>query len=414
MSRDKHRNLNIYLNALLALVFSLTLIIFPEEAFAASLEGLRLWAQVVLPALLPFFVMAELLMGFGVVHFIGTLLEPIMQPIFKIPGVGAFAVAIGLASGYPIGAKITGQLRRKKLCSQIEAERLISFANTADPLFIAGAVAVGMFNMPELSVVLLLAHYLSAVIVGFFMRFHKNGELPINKQDDILPKSLISRAKTALVNARVSDGRPFGSLLSDAILDTFKSLFFVGGCIVMFAVLSRLFEISGITSLVSNLVFSLLSFTDISRDIINAIISGFFEIDIGAQAISVATAPLNQKMMAVSAIIGWSGLSVHAQVAAMIHGTDIRIKPYITARIFHAIFAGVLTVILLRPAQVIWHKFKIVIPVFYHIPSAKFTFSSILTASTKTAFLVTLTLIIIGLILSLVNRIVLFWVRQKN
>lgn len=99
-----------------------------------------------------------------------------------------------------------------------------------------------------------------------------------------------------------------------------------------------------------------------------------------------ATAPLNQKMMAVSAIIGWSGLSVHAQVAAMIHGTDIRIKPYITARIFHAIFAGVLTVILLRPAQVIWHKFKIVIPVFYHIPSAKFTFSSILTASTKTAF----------------------------
>lgn len=413
MSLNQHRNRNIYITASLALVFSLTLIIFPEEAFAASLEGLRLWSQVVLPALLPFFIMTELLMGFGVVHFIGTLLEPIMQPLFKIPGVGAFAVAIGLASGYPIGAKITDQLRRKELCSQIEAERLISFANTADPLFIAGAVAVGMFNMPEVSVVLLLAHYLSAVIVGFFMRFHKNDDSQITKPTNNSSQSLVSRAKTALVDARVSDGRPFGNLLSDAIIDTCKSLFFVGGCIVMFAVLSRLFEISGITALVTNLFVSLLAFTNISKDIINAVISGFFEIDIGAQAISIATAPLSQKMMAVSAIIGWSGLSVHAQVAAMIHGTDIRIKPYITARVFHAIFAGVLTVILLKPAQTLWQRLKVVTPVFSHIPSVKFTFLTILTASAKTALFVTLTLVFMGLIISLANRIVFFWVRKK-
>src|SRR5690606_24879541 len=160
MTGTRSSQMKIYLTAVLGFALTSALIIFPKEAFAASLEGLKLWFEVVMPALLPFLIMAKLLMSLGVVNFIGALLEPIMQPIFRIPGTGAFAVAIGLASGYPIGAKITADLRRSKLCTQIEAERLLCFANTAGPLFIAGAVSVGMFGMPELAVTLFLAHYL--------------------------------------------------------------------------------------------------------------------------------------------------------------------------------------------------------------------------------------------------------------
>lgn len=119
----------------IAVIITIFIIIFSEQAFDAALEGLKVWWEVVFPSLLPFFIIAEILMGLGVVHFIGALLEPLMRPLFKVPGVGAFAMAMGLASGYPIGAKITGNLRRKKLCSRIEAERLVSFTNTADPLF---------------------------------------------------------------------------------------------------------------------------------------------------------------------------------------------------------------------------------------------------------------------------------------
>lgn len=133
----------INLKALLAILFTIALIVFSEAAFKSALDGLQTWWEIVFPALLPFFIIAEILMGLGVVHFMGALLEPLMRPLFRIPGVGAFAVAIGLASGYPIGAKITGELRREGLCTQAEGERLVSFANTADPLFMIGAVAVG-------------------------------------------------------------------------------------------------------------------------------------------------------------------------------------------------------------------------------------------------------------------------------
>ena len=121
--------------ALVAVTFTISLILFSESGFSAAVNGLDTWWKIVFPALLPFFIIAEMLMGLGVVHFLGVLLEPLMKPLFKVPGVGAFALAMGLASGYPIGAKITAQLRREKLCTQAEGERLISFTNTADPLF---------------------------------------------------------------------------------------------------------------------------------------------------------------------------------------------------------------------------------------------------------------------------------------
>ena len=134
MVKNKKFYLNAYLSAAIALVLTVSIIRYPKDAFDASVYGLKLWLEIVLPALLPFFAMADIMMGLGVVHFIGVLLEPIMKTVFKIPGVGAFAVAMGLASGYPIGAKITGRLRRQNLCTQVEAERLVSFANTAEPV----------------------------------------------------------------------------------------------------------------------------------------------------------------------------------------------------------------------------------------------------------------------------------------
>ena len=69
-----------YVAAFAGLVATVACVLYPEAAFEASLEGLMLWFEVVLPALLPFFTMAEILMGLGVIHFVGVLLEPLMRP----------------------------------------------------------------------------------------------------------------------------------------------------------------------------------------------------------------------------------------------------------------------------------------------------------------------------------------------
>src|SRR6056297_3346133 len=195
--------------AILALTITVLIIVFSEDAFFAALEGLRVWWEVVFPSLLPFFIIAEVLMGLGVVHFLGALLEPLMRPLFKVPGVGAFAMAMGLASGYPIGAKITANLRQKNLCTKTEGERLLSFTNTADPLFMIGAVAVGMFHKPELGLIIAGAHYISSIGLGLLMRFYHGNEGAKKINDNMKYKSnkkLFKNALTELITARKNDG----------------------------------------------------------------------------------------------------------------------------------------------------------------------------------------------------------------
>lgn len=357
----KMQHLSAYFSAALALMMTIAIISSPEEAFQASIYGLNLWLEIVLPALLPFFVMADILMGLGVVHFLGVLLEPVMKRVFRIPGAGGFAVAMGLVSGYPIGARITGQLCRAGLCSSVEGERLVSLANTADPLFMIGAVAIGMFAAPEIGMVIVLAHYSSALFVGIGMRFH--GKWEPKPQASNCSTPIFQRALEALVEAKKADSRPFGQLVYDAVSDAFRSLLFIGGCIMVFSVLLKVLSVSGVTQLVVGALAAVLSVLSLSEGTINALVSGVLEITIGTNAASGAPAPLHEQVIAASAIIGWSGLSVHSQVAAMLHGTKVRMWPYLVARGLHAVLAALFAFILLGPAAT-------VIPDFLHTITA--------------------------------------------
>src|SRR5690625_816925 len=138
---------------------AIILISYPGQAFEASIRGLNMWWEIVFPSLLPFFITAELLIGFGAVTFIGVLFEPIMRPLFNVPGAGSFAWIMGMASGYPSGAKISTRLREEGVLTQIEAERLVSFTNASSPLFIFGAIAVGFFHNAQLGLLIAVSHY---------------------------------------------------------------------------------------------------------------------------------------------------------------------------------------------------------------------------------------------------------------
>jgi len=338
-----------YVTALIGVVLTTAVILFPEDAFKSSVSGLRLWFDIVLPALLPFFVLAEIMMGLGVIHFIGVLLEPLMRPLFRIPGAGAFAVAIGLAAGYPLGAKVAGDLTRARLATGVEGERLVAFANTADPLFLVGAVSVGMFGLPELGSTLAVSHYAAVICVGFLMRFHD----PKGAASTDPPRegSVWVRAFRAMHQARLNDGRPLGTLFGDSVRETMNSLLFVGGTIIMFSVFMRMLTVAGVVGRLTATLGPALAAKGIDASLLDALAKGVVEMTNGAQAASAANAPLLHKAVAAAAIIAWSGLSVHAQVAAMVHGTQIRIAPYIVARGLHAALAAVFAWVLMGPAQ---------------------------------------------------------------
>ena len=325
-----------------------SLISFPQESFQASIRGLNMWWEIVFPSLLPFFIVSEMLIGFGVVRFIGVLLEPLMRPLFKVPGVGGFVWAMGMASGFPAGAKLTARLRQEGQLTRTEAERLVSFTNSSNPLFIFGAVSVGFFNNAQLGIIFAFAHYLGNIGVGILMRFY--GKEDSLKRSERKKSFALRSALSALHQTRLKDNRPIGKLLGDAVTSSIQTLLMVGGFIIIFSVINKLLYLLHITAFLAQVVGYALQTISFPDMLSIPFISGLFEITLGSQMTSqVQDATLLQQAMITSFILAFSGFSVQAQVASILAQTDIRFQPFFFARIIQGVFASLFTLVLWKP-----------------------------------------------------------------
>ncbi|MBP1991384.1 nucleoside recognition domain-containing protein [Paenibacillus eucommiae] len=318
------------------------IILFPDSAFKSSLEGLTLWWKLIFPSMLPYLILTELLIGFGALQAIGVLFYPLTRLLFRLPGVGGWALASAFIVGFPTGAKITASLRENKLLTRREAERLVALTHLCSPLFLITIVGVGFLQNAQLGLLLAIVHYLSAVVVGILISRSKMGRA--EKADALVDNDLSAKSslksslwRKSLDTMRVAylhDGRAFGKLLGDAVTGSVQTLMLIGGYIMIFSVMLNVLTVSRISG-----AFQLLT-------------SGISEIHLGAYAlVQTQDIPLLLQMALLSAILAWGGLAVHAQVGGMIYQTDIRYMPFFLARILHAITAFLLTFLLWKPLQ---------------------------------------------------------------
>ncbi|MEW6539994.1 MAG: sporulation integral membrane protein YlbJ [Bacillota bacterium] len=326
--------------AILALALLVVLAARPHTAFEGALLGVDTWWNIVFPALLPFFVMSELVLGLGLVGFAGVLLEPVMRPVFALPGSASFAVAVGYTSGYPVGANFSARLRSAGQCTRVEAEHLLSFTSNASPLFVLVAVSVGLFNNPALGPFLLGIHYAANLTLGLLFRHYRPHERRRHAGEY---RHLWRRAVHEFMAA---DGRHPGLILGEAVKTAVGKLLVIGGFIVLFAVVIRLLDSFGLLSILAALFGLFLGPLGLHPSLNPALATGFLEMTLGIRAVSETAAPLVQQLVAVQLILAWSGLSIQAQVASFVSQTDIRLRLYLVGRVAHAFLAAVLTLLL--------------------------------------------------------------------
>ncbi|HEX2946456.1 MAG TPA: sporulation integral membrane protein YlbJ [Clostridia bacterium] len=325
----------------LCILFVLCLILFSGSAVKAAQNGLALWAGVVVPSLFPFFVASEIINSTGFIRTSGVLLEPVMRPVFNVPGSASFALLLGITSGYPVGAKITSDLRNGGLLSRTEAERLLAFTNNSGPLFIVGAVGTGMYGSPRIGIFLLACHILACLTVGVLFRFY--GRSGGSRIKESRKKDLLKTFKTNLLSQQSQAGG-FGSILGNAIRNSVATILAIGGFIVLFAVIIQLLTETGLIGALAGALSFVLSPLGLDRDVLTGVISGVFEITTGSRiASALASVPVTVKLPAVSLIIGWAGLSVHFQVMSITSVTDIRVMPYFFGKALQGIIAAIYT-----------------------------------------------------------------------
>ncbi|NBI06869.1 sporulation integral membrane protein YlbJ [Senegalia massiliensis] len=343
----KRRYLFKFKNLLYPFIFIVLIILtvlYPKNSIDAALRGIDVWFFTVLPSLLPFFIISEITIQLGFVNFIGTLISPLMRPLFNIPGEGAFVFAMSVTSGYPVGAKLISKLRLENKISQVEAQRLASFASTSGPLFIIGAVSIGMFNNERLGFLLILSHYLGSITLGLIFRFFKYNvkscQISMNYK-----KNLKDSYNNLLKNKSI------GNIMSDAMQDAMNTILIIGGFIIFYSVV-----IESLNSL--NIVYYIMkSFENIGvfieEDIIKGFLFGIIEITNGTKILSQSIESNSLHIyVLVSILIGWSGISIHSQALSFFSKIDINNRIYLFSKLMHGLFAGAFTIILYKPLMI--------------------------------------------------------------
>lgn len=353
----------------------------PETAMLASLRGVKVWWEVLFPALFPFFVLSELLLGFGIVHLAGTLLDPLMRPLFRLPGAGAFVVAMGFASGYPVGARLTSRLMEQRLVNGSQGQRLVEMTTTSDPIFLIGAVGVGFFGRPEAIPVLAAAHYGGAMLLGVLGRWRRDPDSAAGgsgaESSAGAAGGRLKAALAAMHRARIADGRPLGILLQQAMQSSLALMMIVGGLVVFFSAALDLLTHSGILAAFRHLLEGGLTAVGMPSGLSPAFVQGTFEVTLGARAAAEAAQPqggalpLADRLAAAAFVLSWAGLSVHAQVAGLMSRTGWRYGPFARTRLLHGGIAAFLVYLvwpLVPSAQSAWAFLPAAVPDLAALP----------------------------------------------
>lgn len=274
------------------------IILFTDRITLSAYNTLMLWFNTVIPSLFPFMIISSWL-DFNI-SISDSTADKICIRLFGIPSSLMLVFVIGLISGYPMGAKITAELYRRKQISKTTAQQLLSFCNNCGIVFIISAVATSMLKDRQAAVFFISVTAFSSLLTGFIHNL-------------IFPQDNVKTVSQKTVLSHTS----FNSAISSAI----GTIMTVGGCMIFFSVISES-------------VFSLLP---IKSDISKAFISGIFEFTRGANLISLLDCSNKLKYSLIACILSWGGISVHLQTAAV--ASVLNIPKYIFCKALSAVTA---------------------------------------------------------------------------
>lgn len=287
------------------LFFFFIMITNPSITFEGASSGLLLWFHIVLPTLLPFFIIINLMMQTNSIQYISNLCYPLFHRIFQVSKNGSFAVLAGFLCGYPVGAKVTADLLKTNRISLEEANYLLSFCNNTSPAFIASYIVMQQFGETDLLIPTLFILYLSPILCSFI--FHKYYKLDTNVIAEIYPKNPIIFSF---------------NLVDNSIMNAFENITQIGGYIILFSILLYL-----------------------GRSLPLSPILCVLEITNGIPLIMKNVSSFAFKYIFVMALTSFGGICAIAQTNSMIAHTKLSIIPYIIEKLITTMVTSLLTLL---------------------------------------------------------------------
>ena len=284
------------------------LVRFPAEGAAGARQGLEICARVIVPALLPFLICSSLASALGLPSLLARALAPVLTRLGLAPGAAA-PLLLGLLGGYPVGAAaLAGEVRRGALGPEAASE-MLPYCNNTGPGFIVGIAGAAVFGSARLGALLYAAHVLAAFSLALGMRSHRAS----------------SAAPAAIGPARLAEALP--ASVGGAALTAVRICAYV----VFFSALTALLRAVGLFAAAAYALHALLH-TPLRASY--ALLSGLLELGSGIGAMEGMEASARSLALA-AFLLGFGGLSVHAQTLCAVAGTNIKCARHFAGRILH-------------------------------------------------------------------------------
>ncbi|MBQ6807308.1 MAG: hypothetical protein IJO97_07765 [Lachnospiraceae bacterium] len=161
---------------ILVLYLTFLLLRYPAQSLQYASTGLLLWFQRMIPTLLPFMILSGIMVRMNLTERFAKWFHPFFHCLWGTSLNGSYALLMGMLCGFPMGARVIGELLHAQKLSEKEASYLLAFCNNIGPIYFIS------FVMSTLSIennyIPFLIMYGVPLLYGFFLyRFHYKSTL---------------------------------------------------------------------------------------------------------------------------------------------------------------------------------------------------------------------------------------------
>lgn len=300
---------------LLYMPILLYLFLFPAESFQASLCGVNLWFDTVLPSLLPFLILSNILFSVVLPDTIMKRLAQFTEKWLRCSPFTLYACGIGILCGYPMGAKLSSDLLLKKRISKSEAQFILCCANQVSPMFINTYIGVYVFQgNRKLLNLFTFIFYLSVFTTIFSLHLYR-----ISKKS---PPETIGTKK------EVPNEHSQGALLDTSIMNGFETITRLGGYIILFSIYG-----------------SLIKKLTVQTPVLHVLSSNLLELTSGLAVLQSSNYSSNTKLLLALFSATFGGISTIYQTKCVIAGSKLSILYYVCIKLIQTLIALLLGLI---------------------------------------------------------------------
>lgn len=326
----KLKRINIYnifldLTVLLLAIALILLVVNPEKYISSINSGITLFFSSVFPSLLPFLFISKLIEGLGGFRKIERFMSPITQKLYNCPSLASYPFLMSIISGYPIGAKIIGEMKKDGHISSVDARRAICLASTSGPIFVIGSVGANMLGNATLGFYIFASHMLGSLITAFLFTRGKN--------------------KATEINHVQSKNNSSSSVLSYSTTSTISSILTVAVYVSIFYMFIDMAYSIGFLSGISSIVEKLLTLMGLDGRLAFGLSSGIIEMTRGCKEIASIGNNL-ASLVCCSGLISFGGVSIILQSLTFLSGTNIKSSYFLLLKVVQAFISSIIALII--------------------------------------------------------------------